>query len=479
MQSAPQDHTASIPHRKVRRSASLREHRFRPRLEGLEGLTLLSTLTVTNALDSGAGSLRAAIKAARDGDTLVFAPALTGQTITLTGGELVISKSLDIEGPGAGLLTVSGNNASRVFNISKRATAQLAGLTVTHGQADHGGGILNGAGAHLTLSDVCLSDNRAANGLAGGAVFNDANARLSIRDSTLTGNRAETTGGFDPSTGGSGGGAIFNETGAELRVARSDVSGNVAVTTVGFDNLGGALYNNGGTATINDSTLANNQVLGGGSFSEFGGSGGGAIENGGGAILTVTGSSFASNLAMCDGGDPYYFAVGGAIDNDYGSSASISSTQFTGNRAQAPVSDAGISGSGGAIQNGYAGECNLSVTGCSFTGNQATGGGGGFAGGGAIDNQSDGILSVTRAPSTKTVLWPGTAAPSATTTPSSAWASAAASGTISQPPPSTSAPSRATRPSAAAVRAGATGPASTTRTRRWAGLSGTTAREAA
>src|SRR3954471_14169170 len=77
-----------------------RGHRFRPRFEGLEDRTVLSTLTVTNNLDSGAGSLRAAIKAAASGDTIVFAPSLVGQTIALTSGELAISKSLDIEGPG-------------------------------------------------------------------------------------------------------------------------------------------------------------------------------------------------------------------------------------------------------------------------------------------------------------------------------------------------------------------------------------------
>src|SRR3954447_24114469 len=93
-----------------------RRHRFRPRLEGLEDRTVLSTLTVTNNHDGGAGSLRAAIKAANSGDTIVFAPSLDGQTITLTSGELAISKSLDIEGPGADKLAVSGNNAVRVFD---------------------------------------------------------------------------------------------------------------------------------------------------------------------------------------------------------------------------------------------------------------------------------------------------------------------------------------------------------------------------
>src|SRR5215472_7351937 len=54
--------------------------RFRPHLEALEDRWLPSTLAVTNNLDSGPGSLRAEIAAARNGDTIVFAPSLDGQT---------------------------------------------------------------------------------------------------------------------------------------------------------------------------------------------------------------------------------------------------------------------------------------------------------------------------------------------------------------------------------------------------------------
>src|SRR5262249_34341927 len=77
---------------------------FRPRLEGLEERWVPSTLTVTNALDTGVagdGSLRGEIAAAQSGDVINFAPGLAGQTITLTNGELAITRSLDIEGPGA------------------------------------------------------------------------------------------------------------------------------------------------------------------------------------------------------------------------------------------------------------------------------------------------------------------------------------------------------------------------------------------
>src|SRR5215470_11877722 len=95
------------PERRLRlprgsRSLASQRHRFRPRLEGLEGRTVLSTMTVLNALDKGAGSLRDTITNAKSGDTIVFDPGLGGQTITLTSDQLEINKNLDIEGPGAG-----------------------------------------------------------------------------------------------------------------------------------------------------------------------------------------------------------------------------------------------------------------------------------------------------------------------------------------------------------------------------------------
>jgi len=86
-------------------------------------LTTLSahaaTLTVTNTDDSGAGSLRQAILDAAAGDTVDFNLSGCPCTITLTSGELIIDKSLTIQGPGASQLTVSGGNGSRVFNAAR------------------------------------------------------------------------------------------------------------------------------------------------------------------------------------------------------------------------------------------------------------------------------------------------------------------------------------------------------------------------
>src|SRR3989442_48048 len=65
-----------------------------------------ATLVVTTTGDNGAGSLRDAITAASDGDIIQFDAALNGQTISLTGGQLMIAKNITISGPGPNLLTV-------------------------------------------------------------------------------------------------------------------------------------------------------------------------------------------------------------------------------------------------------------------------------------------------------------------------------------------------------------------------------------
>ena len=102
-----------------------------------------------NGLDSGPGSLRDTIADASPGDTINFAKKV--HTITLTSGELDITQNLDIEGPGPNKLTISGNDDSRVFDISAGETVTIAGLTIADGLADGnspiihslGGGILN------------------------------------------------------------------------------------------------------------------------------------------------------------------------------------------------------------------------------------------------------------------------------------------------------------------------------------------------
>jgi hypothetical protein len=135
-----------------------------------------STVTVTTTSDSGAGSLRGAIGAASNGDTITFAPGVSG-TITLTGGELVINKNLTIDGPGVSVLTISGNDASRVFFINPGApgaasgppatslTVNISDLTIANGRAkgvDGGAGLAaGGAGGSAGMGGGLFINNGA------------------------------------------------------------------------------------------------------------------------------------------------------------------------------------------------------------------------------------------------------------------------------------------------------------------------------
>ncbi len=161
-----------------------------PRVECLEDRVVLSMLTVVNLLDKGTGTLRAEIAAAHSGDTIVFAPSLDGQAITLTSGELLIKKNLTIAGPGAGELTISGGGLSRVFEVANKENVTLSGLTIRNGVAlsSYGSCIFNGG--MLTVRNSTLSDNSA---FAGGGIYNGGT--LTLGNSALSNNTASNCGG--------------------------------------------------------------------------------------------------------------------------------------------------------------------------------------------------------------------------------------------------------------------------------------------
>ena len=83
-------------------------------------------------------TLREAVKYAPDGTVIAFSVA---GTLTLTGGELAVTKNLTISGaqsaPGT---TISGNNASRIFTVSTAGvTLNLSALNLTGGNGVSGG----------------------------------------------------------------------------------------------------------------------------------------------------------------------------------------------------------------------------------------------------------------------------------------------------------------------------------------------------
>lgn len=273
-------------------------------------LTVPTVYTVTKTEDSNDGgctsdcSLREAIAAANDGDLIRFDSPLfdSSQTITLNGTELSIVKSVTIEGRGADRLSISGNFASRVFNVASGTAVTLKGMTIRDGVADVGGGILSSG--QLTLTGVAVTGNKAdGDGQnPGGALYLTANGN--ITGSTFSDNR----GGL--------GGAIFFANAAALHLANITLSDNRA-------DYGGALYVLSSNASavgveIVNATVANNSVTSDGGGIEISTQGDPAAT----AAVTLRNSIVANNSGgnfasiVSDSGPATFQSLGFNLTND-------------------------------------------------------------------------------------------------------------------------------------------------------------------
>ncbi|AWX32029.1 hypothetical protein AW729_02480 [Methanosphaera sp. BMS] len=147
---------------------------------------------------------------------------------------------------------------------------------------------------------------------------------------------------------------------------------NITITNCHAQDLGGAIYNERGNLTINNSNLTQNTATG-----QNNGYGGAIYNNGG--TLTITDSNLTQNNVTGQ------YGVGGAIFNDYGGNLTITESNLTQNTATGQ-----IEGVGGAIYN----TGNLNITQSNLTQNNATGQGqNGY--GGAIHNNR-GTLNITQ-----------------------------------------------------------------------------------
>jgi hypothetical protein len=327
------------PRQRVRRFSRPRALR----LQALDDRCLPSTFTVTSLLDTGPGSLREAVIAANSNpgaDTIDF--GVTG-SIGLTGGQLDITDSVTIAGPGAGALTVSGEDVSRVFGIAGNPIVVIADLTVANGLTwgSPGGGIAM-AGGTVTLDHVTVSGNAAGgveNGYGVGGGLYVAGGTLGLEQCTVSGNVAAGSGS---SGDGVGGGLCV--TGGTVSVNRSTVTGNGAYGGTGADGVytsgsvggegaGGGLCVAGGTVHVTQSTVSGNAAWGGPggngqAYSEavYGGSGGRGI---GGGVRVVAGTvefdqcSISGNTA--GGGSPGMGTYPGEYGASVGGGLSIAS----------------------------------------------------------------------------------------------------------------------------------------------------------
>jgi N-acetylneuraminic acid mutarotase len=282
------------------------------------------TIIVTNANDSGTGSLRQALTDANDGDVIGF--AVTG-TIGLASGELVVNHSITISGPGPENLAVDGNAGGRVFHIASGQTVTISGLTITNGHAsDSGGGIYNDH-AVLTLSN-CFVTGNSATGNIGGGIHNDGSnigrATLQINNSLITNNS----------------GGIYNDAlqagGAGLVITFSILSNNGPGEAINNDGWSCTFCGNGTTSVqITNSSIKNNP--GGAIYSDTGRQNcGGSCPvtisitnstisgNGGGVHNSTLSDTVVSNSTISDNGSGIY--------NDNGAlAASVYNTTMSNN----------------------------------------------------------------------------------------------------------------------------------------------------
>jgi hypothetical protein len=155
-------------------------------------------------------SLREAAKYANPGNTITFAPTLSGQTVSVTNGQILITKSVTINASAlADGVIINGHGSNSLFHCGSQTTNTFIGLTLTGGRATFGGG----------------------------ALLNDS--VLTVNDCTFTGNIANE------------GGAIFQF---------EPVTLNNCTIVSNYARFGGAIENDGfrGPLTLNNCTLAHN-----------------------------------------------------------------------------------------------------------------------------------------------------------------------------------------------------------------------------
>ena len=316
----------------------------------------MSTFTVTNIGDTGAGSLRYEIGQANsnagastiDFDSTVFNSALT---ITLTGSQLELSNTSGtetIDGPAAGV-TVSGGGLSRVFRVDANVTASISGLTIAGGSVSGAGAGLANYGGTTTLTECAVTANSANNG---GGVYTNNSGTTTLTNCIVSGN-----------TGTNGGGLYTNDYGTST-LTDCTLIGNSA-----YDN-GGGLFNAFGTTTLTNCTVSGNSagIIGGGLYDLIG-------------KTTLSGTAFIGNFASVNGGG-LFDTLGTSTLTDctfYGNSASVNGGGLFINLGTTALNYCSLSGSsaavnGGGLYNdgGTADLANCTVSG-NFTGNNGGG----------------------------------------------------------------------------------------------------------
>lgn len=231
--------------------------------------------SVSDQPEAGLTTLREAIDLANtlSGAEIVFDSAVfsTPRTITLENGDMIITEPMKIIGPGVDLLTIDGNNQSRIFtlndgNAQAAFTVTISGITFTNGNGESA--FSNGEGGCIqSLEKLILRDSVVKNCSAssGGGVFTNRAGNV-IENSFFLNNSAGLSGGgfahhgsvnskiigstFTGNTAGVRGGAIHVAQTGSFEVSNSTIINNQANTGAGISSTS--------TLNINNSTIVDN-----------------------------------------------------------------------------------------------------------------------------------------------------------------------------------------------------------------------------
>ncbi|WP_165070285.1 beta strand repeat-containing protein [Paludisphaera rhizosphaerae] len=389
-------------------------------MEFLEDRAVPAVIPVTVALDSGPGSLRAAIATAAgnsEADTIVFDSSLAGQTITLTTNSsdlafgatalTITNDDVTIDAGAAKGLTISGDDARRIFSVGSGASLTLQNVTLADGlaQGGHGGdstGLSAGGGGGagmggaiyvyqgtLVIRNSTFVENVAQGGRGGNIATANGSPNYEVATGggsafgaggSYTGSGGSFMGGggiggaapnsddTDAGMGGTGGTAISAAPGSDgVDGGGGGAGGSSARGMSGLATSAGGFGGGGGGGTTADYSSPGGGDGGfgaggggglygaGGGAGGFGGGGGGAIgsnggsEGGAGGFGGGHGDNSTNHTGPGGGGA----GMGGAVFNN-GGTVTIENSTFTANQAIGGAGGVGW-GSGGQAGSGYGG----------------------------------------------------------------------------------------------------------------------------
>jgi hypothetical protein len=211
-------------------------------------------------------SIRQAIAAAQNGnrpvvDRILFQSGLSGTTTLMFG--LTVTEPLEIAGPGAGALTLSGGDGQRILFIEQGTAGDpvtISGLELTDA---YGSGSVGGAAIYAKDTDLEVHDSTISSSTAGAAEYfgggiRQINGSLLVENSTISGNE-----------GGNGGG--IHAANADVGIRNSTISGNTATGAgggSGYGYGGGIWLDDGpadaGSLIVYGSTISGNHAYDGG-----------------------------------------------------------------------------------------------------------------------------------------------------------------------------------------------------------------------